>query len=129
MTPRNEPAAPGEGGTAAADYAGGASCFQANTAGAAAQERGPAYTAIALVRLITGRKRGAFDWLVLRCPFCGKKHVHGAAQPGESPFDWIPARASRTRVSHCARPVCRGTYRLEQADSAADILVYEEWRP
>jgi len=43
-------------------------------------------------------------WRVLKCPFCGKKHVHGGGCIGEPPL-------GGTRVSHCV-PGAGKEYRL-----------------
>lgn len=35
-------------------------------------------------------------WVVARCPFCGKRHWHGAGPPGVDPREFLGSR-----VSHC----------------------------
>lgn len=68
------------------------------------------------VRLIKTRSgRGyCYQWEVLQCPFCGKKHWHGA---GDDPSDPILGY----RVSHCSgrdlhAGSISGDYRLVRID-------------
>lgn len=46
-------------------------------------------------------------WIVERCIFCGKRHVHGA---GEHHQD--PARFLSPRLAHCITDGRRGSYHL-----------------
>lgn len=36
-------------------------------------------------------------WVVVRCPYCGKQHTHGAGSPAED-----PRRFLGHRIAHCA---------------------------
>lgn len=38
------------------------------------------------------------QWVVLRCPYCGRRHYHGAGG-GANPRDYLGHR-----VAHCTRP-------------------------
>ena len=52
---------------------------------------------IAFVRLIPPMYRlGCFDWAVVRCPFCGKSHRHGAGDTYERVMTMLGYR-----LSHC----------------------------
>ena len=36
------------------------------------------------------------QWVVARCPFCGKRHCHGAGPPDGDPREFLGSR-----LSHC----------------------------
>ena len=46
-------------------------------------------------------------WRVLRCPYCGKPHTHGAGKPTDDPISLLGYR-----VAHCISPGPHGEYRL-----------------
>ena len=46
-------------------------------------------------------------WRVIRCPFCGKSHTHGAGSPTDDPL-----RLLGHRVAHCIGPFPHPEYRL-----------------
>ena len=52
------------------------------------------------VRLVRPRRRGcAYTWEVIRCPYCGKTHRHGAGEIRDQ-----VSRFLGHRVAHCDRP-------------------------
>ena len=53
------------------------------------------------------RPREAWTWKLLRCPFCGKKHTHGAGDKGD---------IAGIRTAHCESP--GGSYRIREATAA-----------
>lgn len=65
---------------------------------------------IAYVRLtpMKGRLGILNFWVVLRCPYCGKRHEHGAGEFGEEPRQYLGGRKA-----HChPMEYGRGEYRL-----------------
>jgi hypothetical protein len=62
-------------------------------------------TPIALVRL--EQRKEAYAWVVVRCPFCMKRHNHGAGYHGGD-----PRRLLGSRLSHCQDEAKRGEYEL-----------------
>jgi len=61
---------------------------------------------VAYVRLVESiRSR---QWVIDHCPFCGKRHVHGAGLPGDD-----PRRFLGERCAHCVSPETR-TYVLKE---------------
>jgi hypothetical protein len=64
-------------------------------------------TTIALVRLI--ERKDSYAWEVLRCPYCLKRHTHGAGYHGGD-----PRRLLGSRLSHCQDAAQRGTYELTE---------------
>lgn len=60
---------------------------------------------IAYVDLRVGRR--AQEWIVLRCPFCGDRHHHGAGAVGEDPDLYLGGR-----VPHCSVTTKAPDYRL-----------------
>jgi hypothetical protein len=64
-------------------------------------------------KLIINREgpHAIYQWVVIRCPFCGKKHYHGGGRVGGD-----PRRLLGSRVSHCSGR-CRttGEYLLVEA--------------
>jgi hypothetical protein len=49
------------------------------------------------------------QWVILRCPICGKRHYHGAGGAKDDPMQFLGGR-----VPHCALPLsqCPGNYEL-----------------
>lgn len=40
--------------------------------------------------------RGVYEWVIIRCPFCGKRHTHGGGQVSGDPYELLGHR-----VPHC----------------------------
>jgi hypothetical protein len=53
------------------------------------------------------------QWVVLKCPHCGKKHYHGAGPRGGDPREYLGHRSS-----HCAK----GGYVMEEAASTMPTI-------
>jgi hypothetical protein len=62
-----------------------------------------------------------FVWRVVRCPFCGEAHVHGAGRRGED-----PRAALGHRAGHCFGEI-NGGYRLVDV-SPARTEAWLTWR-
>lgn len=51
---------------------------------------------VVLAELVPPRRKGdAWIWLLLSCPYCGRRHVHGAG---------IDGTVDGHRVAHCWKP-------------------------
>jgi len=62
------------------------------------------------VELVHNRD-GIRDWkFVDGCPYCGKRHHHGAGPEGTDPGDYLGHR-----VAHCITPGCLAGYILVEA--------------
>lgn len=48
-------------------------------------------------------------WVVPKCPYCGKEHVHGAGAPNEDPRQFLGHR-----VAHCFPPPEGGYVLVEE---------------
>jgi hypothetical protein len=48
------------------------------------------------------------SWIVKKCPYCGKRHEHGAGRSDQNPGEFLGGR-----VSHCSPG---GQYSLHQAE-------------
>jgi hypothetical protein len=44
-----------------------------------------------------GKCRECYLWIIVKCPYCGKKHTHGGG-----PLDGDPREYLGDRVPHCA---------------------------
>lgn len=58
---------------------------------------------------------GISDWVVVRCPYCGKRHTHGAGRRGVDD----PRALLGSRVAHCLageKPSLLAEYLLVEAD-------------
>jgi len=55
------------------------------------------------VRLIKPKRDNVWQWQLLKCPYCGGKHLHGA---GDNP-DRVNAFLGH-RVAHCDDPSGKG---------------------
>ena len=42
-------------------------------------------------------------WIVPRCPWCGKRHTHGAGRPQDNPQDFLGHR-----IAHCSNNIALG---------------------
>jgi len=62
-------------------------------------------------------------WRVPKCPFCGKKHVHGGGNVLEAPAPWHLG----LRVPHCLKSAPTDYY-LVDADQAASIQIKRQAR-
>jgi len=49
------------------------------------------------------------QWVVLRCPYCGRQHRHGAGRPGDDPRQFLGPR-----VQHCDQPNASGYELVEE---------------
>jgi hypothetical protein len=55
---------------------------------------------------------GHFTWLVIECPFCGRRHVHGGGLIGDDPREFLSWRSP-----HCMYPPKdAGNYQLVDLD-------------
>jgi hypothetical protein len=62
------------------------------------------------------RGDGTWRWVVLRCPFCSRRHSHGGGLLAESPFRYLGSR-----ISHCTTWESH-SYILVARPDALDIL-------
>jgi hypothetical protein len=59
-------------------------------------------------------KFDGFTWEVIKCPFCGKKHQHGAGGDINEVDSFLGHR-----ISHCFDDSLAGSYNLVRADQEA----------
>jgi hypothetical protein len=83
-------------------------------------------TALVALEIARGARGPLWTWVVARCPYCGKRHVHGGhvlSDPGiGDPRRWLGGR-----VAHCIPKGDRDEYRLVEADPAATVALLERF--
>lgn len=58
------------------------------------------------------------QWVVARCPFCGKRHWHGAGPPDGDPREFLGSR-----VSHCSGDAYGGDIYILVEEEGAQLNV------
>lgn len=68
--------------------------------------------AVAVLRTVQDGRKQVNLWVIEDCPFCHKKHTHGAGRPGvDDPRSYLGHR-----VAHCDHCPSR-QYKLVEADN------------